>query len=57
MMERQLRQAADFWNTKPLKSDNIALGGIIPLPNGRKGMVVEEAERIGSKRVSIRESQ
>lgn len=57
MTEQQLRQAADFWNTKPLKSDNIALGGIIPLPNGERGMVVEEVESIGSKRVSIRESQ
>lgn len=54
MMERQLRQAADFRETKPLKSDNIALGGIIPLTDGRKGVVVEEVESIGNKRIQAR---
>lgn len=49
MTEQQLKQAADLLNTKPLKSDNIALGGVIPLPDGRKGVVVEEVKNIEQK--------
>lgn len=44
MTEQQLKQTADIFNTKPLKSDNIALGGVIPLPDGKKGVIVEEVE-------------
>lgn len=44
MTEQQLKQAADLLNTELLKSDNIALGGVIPLPDGRKGVIVEEVE-------------
>jgi hypothetical protein len=44
MTEQQLKQAADIFNTKPLKSDNIALGGVIPLPDGKKGVIVGEVE-------------
>lgn len=47
MTEQQLRQAADLLKTKLLKSDNIELGGVIPLPDGRKGVIVEEVENIG----------
>ena len=42
--QQQLKQAADPLNTKPLKSDNIELGSVIPLSDGRKGIVVEEVE-------------
>ena len=44
MTEQQLKQAADLLNTKLLKSDNIELGGVIPLPDGRKGIIMEEVE-------------
>ncbi len=44
MTQQQLKQAADLLNKKPLKSDNIALGSVIPLSDGRKGIVVEEVE-------------
>lgn len=33
-----------------LKSDNIELGSILPLPNGRKAVVVEEVENIGKNK-------
>lgn len=33
------------YNGKRLKSDNIALGSIIPLPNGKKGVIMEEVEK------------
>ena len=44
MTEQQLKQAADVLNTRLLKSDNIELGGVIPLPDGKKGVVVEEVK-------------
>ena len=44
MTQQQLKQAADPLNTKPLKSDNIELGSVIPLSDGRKGIVVEEVD-------------
>ena len=44
MTEQQLKQAADILNTKRLKSDNIALGSVIPLSDGRKGVIVKEVE-------------
>jgi len=42
--EQQLKQAADILNKKRLKSDNIALGSVIPLPDGKKGVIVKEVE-------------
>lgn len=39
-----IKQAANRLGMKPLKSDNIALGGVIPLPNGIKYAIVEEVE-------------
>ena len=39
-----MAQAADILNTKRLKSDNIALGSVIPLPDGKKGVIVKEVE-------------
>ncbi|MCI8313880.1 MAG: hypothetical protein HFH74_02275 [Lachnospiraceae bacterium] len=50
MTQQQLKQAADLLNTKPLKSDNIELGSVIPLSDGRKGVIVKEVE-ICSKHV------
>lgn len=47
MTQQQLKQAADPLNTRPLKSlksDNIELGSVIPLPDSRKGVVVKEVE-------------
>ncbi len=44
MTEQQLKQAADILNTKRLKSDNIALGSVISLPDGKKGVIVKEVE-------------
>lgn len=49
MTEQQLKQAADLLNTELLKSDNIELGSVIPLPDGRKGVVVEEVKNIEQK--------
>lgn len=51
MTEQQLKQAADLLNTKLLKpkSDNIELSSVIPLPDGRKGVVVEEVKNIEQK--------
>lgn len=48
MVQEALKEAADKLGYKPLKSDNIDLGGIIPLPDGRKGVVVEEVELCSS---------
>ena len=44
MTQQQLKQAADLLNKKPLKSDNIELGSVIPLPDSGKGVVVKEVE-------------
>lgn len=44
MVQEALKEAADKLGIKLLKSDNIVLGGVIPLPDGRKGAVVEEVE-------------
>lgn len=44
MIEQALREAADKLGIKLLKSDNIELGSVIPLPDGRKGAVAEEVE-------------
>lgn len=33
-----------------LKSDNIELGGVVPLPGGWKGVITEEVEKIGSSK-------
>lgn len=54
MLEESIREAADRLGYKPLKSDNIVLGGVIPLPDGRKAAVVEEVESIGNKGVQTR---
>ena len=51
MTEHELRQAADIVKTKLLKSDNIAPGSVIPLPDGRKGVIVKEVDRIGNERI------
>lgn len=51
MVQEALKEAADRIGYKLLKSDNIVLGGVIPLPDGRKGAVVEEVESIGNKRI------
>ena len=47
MVQEALKEAADRLGYRLLKSDNIVLGGVMPLPDGRKGAVVEEVERIG----------
>lgn len=39
-----IKQAANRLGMKPLKSDNIALGSVIPLPDGKKGAIVEEVK-------------
>lgn len=44
MVQEALKEAADKLGIKLLKSDNIVLGGVIPLPDGRKGAIVEEVE-------------
>lgn len=44
MVQEALREAADRLGYRPLKSDSIALGGVIPLSNGKKAAVVEEVE-------------
>lgn len=44
MVEQALREAADKLGIRLLKSDNIELGSVIPLSDGRKGAVVEEVE-------------
>lgn len=44
MVQEALREAADKLGYRLLKSDNIVLGGVIPLPDRRKGAVVEEVE-------------
>lgn len=44
MVQEALKEAAGRLGYKLLKSDNIVLGGVIPLPDGRKGAVVEEVE-------------
>lgn len=44
MVEQALREAADKLGIRLLKSDNIELGSVIPLPEGRIGAVVEEVE-------------
>lgn len=54
MVQEALKEAADKLGIKLLKSDNIVLGGVIPLPDGRKGAVVEEVESIGNKRIQAR---
>lgn len=44
MLEESIREAADRLGYKLLKSDNIALGSVIPLSNGKKAAIVEEVE-------------
>lgn len=44
MVQEALKEAAYRLGCKLLKSDNIVLGGVIPLPDGRKGAIVEEVE-------------
>lgn len=44
MLEESIREAADKLGIRLLKSDNIELGSVIPLPDGRKGAIVEEVE-------------
>ena len=53
MTQQQLKQAADPLNTKPLKSDNIELGSVIPLSDGRKGIVVEEVELCSNANIML----
>ena len=50
VIEKQLRQAEQLLKVKVLKSDNIEPGGVIPLPDGWKGAITEEVERIGSNK-------
>lgn len=50
MLEESIKEAADRLGYKLLKSDNIVLGGVIPLPDGKKAAIVEEVE-ICSKRI------
>ncbi len=54
MVEQAFREAADKLRIRLLKSDNVELGSVIPLPDGRKGAVVEEVESIGNKRIQAR---
>lgn len=42
MLEESIREAVERLGYKPLKSDNIELGSVIPLPDGRTGATVEE---------------
>lgn len=49
MVQEALREAAGKLGYKLLKSDNIVLGGVIPLPDGRKGVIVKEVESIGKR--------
>lgn len=44
----QIIRSANMFAVK--KSDNIELGSVIPLPDGRKGAVVEEVENIGKNK-------
>lgn len=44
MLEESIKEAAERLGYKLLKSDNIVLGGVIPLSNGKKAAVVEEVE-------------
>lgn len=48
MTEKQLRQAEQLLKIRELKSDNIEPGGVVPLPDGWKGVITEEVEKIGS---------
>ena len=48
--EKQLRQAEHLLKIRELKSDNIELGGVVPLPGGWKGVITEEVEKIGSSK-------
>lgn len=50
MTEKQLRQAEQLLKIRELKSDNIELGGVVPLPGGWKGVITEEVEKIGSSK-------
>lgn len=50
MTEKQLRQAEQLWKVRKLKSDNIEPGSVIPLPDGWKGVITEEVDRIGSSK-------
>lgn len=50
MVQEAFKEAADKLGIKLLKSDNIELGSVIPLPDGRKGAVVEEVEGIGKNK-------
>lgn len=49
MVQEALREAADKLGIKLLKSDNIELGSVIPLTDGRMGAIVEEVESIGKR--------
>ncbi len=49
MVQEALKEAADKLGIKLLKSDNIAIGGIIPLSDGKKGVIVEEVELCSSQ--------
>ena len=44
MVQESLKEAAEKLGYKLLKSDNIVLSGVIPLPNGRKAVIVEEVD-------------
>lgn len=49
MIQESLKEAADKLGIKLLKSDNIVIGGIIPLSDGKKGVIVEEVELCSSQ--------
>jgi hypothetical protein len=49
VVQEALKEAADKLGIKLLKSDNIAIGGIIPLSDGKKGVIVEEVELCSSQ--------
>ncbi len=46
-MENALKKALADENIRVLKSDNISIGGKIPLSDGTLGIVFEETEREG----------
>lgn len=53
-INEKLKKSLEREGVKLLRSDNIEIGGRIPLPNGSVGIVCEEA-RLCKKQVSARE--
>lgn len=44
MCDERLKEAFEKEGIRVLKSDNICIGGRIPLPNGKVGIVYEETQ-------------